>query len=227
MTIKHRIIERADNALIILILLIVMGAYSCAVKAQSFKPIKYFGFEASFGTRSFDVKSNISAINQMRAGHEGGSLGVVFGNDVLKARIRGAGFYYSNANTPHTQEVVEAGTSLNFYPLQLLNSKQTRLRPYLIAGGSLTKVRFYGKYLSDQISSKAYEPFLGKVSQIMATGGVGIEYQLASDFDFIHIFMEAVGGSPIQSNASSDAFSQTSIKRFTAISLGVSFGRKR
>jgi hypothetical protein len=106
------------------------------------------------------------------------------------------------------------------------NKKYAAIQPYLTGGFSMDKIKLFGTYLDHQKESTGYEPYLGKISMIMAEGGVGLEYRLPSQVDIIHFFAEAVIGSPVQTT-SSDAFSATSIKQFTAINVGVSFGRKR
>ena len=226
MGIRNRIYEQQIR-LGLIVGLILLGIYSCSVSAQSERPIKYIGFQVSFGDRSFKLNSNIKKIDQMQAGHEGGSLGIVFGNEVLKTRLRVAGVFYSNANTPQTQRLFETSVLSNFYPIAIFKNQQNaRLQPYLTAGFSLDKIKFFGTYLDNQPTSSGYEPYLGKISQIMAQGGIGLEYRLTNQVDFIHLFAEALFGAPIQSQAS-NAFAATSIEQFTTINVGVSFGRKR
>lgn len=227
MTLRSRTNEQWIR-LMIIVSLTVLGIYSCQVQAQPLKPIKYVGFEAAFGVRSFQVNSNLPQINGMQAGHEGGSLGVVFGNDLLKAKVRVAGFYYSNANTPRTQELFETAALVNFYPLTCMSNmsnKKAKLRPYITAGVSMDKIKFFGTYLADQKTTEAYEPLLGKLHQLNATAGIGLEYRLPCQLDFVHLFAEALYGAPVQSRASVQAFDGTSVKQFTSFSFGVSFGR--
>ena len=75
---------------ILFILLSLLGVYSCRLQAQT-RGLKYLGFETSFGTRYFSLNSNIQALNKFRLGHEGGSLGIVLGNERIKSRIQVAG----------------------------------------------------------------------------------------------------------------------------------------
>src|SRR5690349_21712906 len=120
--------------LFIITLVTLIGIYSSTVNAQSARRMKYMGFEVSFGVRSFQVNSNIKKIDGMKAGHEGGSLALVFGNDVLMARIQAAGVFYSNANTPHVQQMFETSATTNVYPFALLKNSSAKLRPYIKAG---------------------------------------------------------------------------------------------
>jgi hypothetical protein len=71
------------------------------------------------------------------------------------------------------------------------------------------------------------EPYLGRLTQINATIGLGIEYQLPLQYDFVHLFAEAKYSTPLQSKADKRAFDQTSILNFTSLSVGVGFGLLR
>jgi hypothetical protein len=209
-----------------IVLIMVLGIHSCQLRAQSHHTaIQYLGLEGSFGMRSFQVASNIGQINNMLAGQEGGTIGIVFGNKTLKYRIHG-GFYVSGGNTPQTQELYEAAGKLNYYPLSFLLPK-SKIQLYVTAGLSLDKLKFYGEYLSDQYSNNTYEPYLGSLNQISVTGGLGLEYQVPSPCDIIHIFAEVLAGTPVQSGSSNKSFSGTTLSQFNQFSIGVSFGRKR
>lgn len=226
MTIKNRTIKRTNREFFILIILIVLSAYSCVAQVQTLKSIKYLGLEGSFGSRSFSVRSNIKEINNMQTCQEGGSLGVAFGNELLKTRIKVAGYYYSNANTPRTQELFEVAASTNVYPLQWLG-RNSKLQPYITGGLSLDRIKFFGTYLDDRTFNRPYEPLLGKLYSVISNAGVGLEFQFPSAVDFIHLFAEATYGAPIHSSASVSEFSRTSIHHFTSFTFGLSFGRKR
>lgn len=212
--------------LIIIAMFIILGIYSCA-EAQTNKYITQIGFEASFGQRSFTVNSNIGKINGMQAVHEGGSLGLVAGNKLFKAKIRVAGFYTSNANTPYTQELYETSVITNLYPLALIKRNNSRIQPYLTGGLVRDGIKFYGTYIEKQNIETGYDPYLGKIKQISAQGGVGIEYQLSSHLDFIHLFAEALYRTPVSMNSTVSDFSNTSLTKFSCISFGVSFGKRR
>ena len=178
MALRNRMKEQQVR-MVLVAMFILAGIYSCTVEAQSVRPIKYMGFQASFGVRSFVVNSNIEEINQMQAGHEGGTLGVVFGNEAVMARIGLAGIFYANANTPRTQHLFETSISTNLYPLAMgRNARQTGLHPYMTAGFSMDNVKFFGTYLDTKNTKTAYEPYLGKISQINVQGGVGLEYRI-------------------------------------------------
>lgn len=209
---------------VLVAVIILLCIYSSMAQVQTrLAGIKYKGFEASFGSRSFKVNSDISKIKDMQAGHEGGSLGIILGNDVIISRLK-LGYFTSNNNTPHTQEIFESTFQLNVYPLGFMKNS-LRIRPYLTAGVGLDKVKFFGYYLDKgNASTDAYEPLLGKISQLSFTGGAGIGYSLSRYSDFISVFAEMNTVLPLHSNASNASFSQTSLSQFTTLSVGVRFG---
>jgi hypothetical protein len=208
------------------IILTLLGAYSCA-QAQTRNIVKYIGFDVSLGVRVFTVTSDINKINDMRALHEGGGAGVIIGNDHFKAKVK-AGFYYSGSNTPHTQEVYESSLQINFYPLSYFKGvEKAKLKPYLIGAISTDNIKFYGTYVDKQYEKRGYEPYLGKLTQVSGLGGIGIEYQLNNYLDFVHIFAEALYGSPLKLSSSVEEFNRTTINQFSYISFGVSFGKRR
>lgn len=228
MIIKSSIREKGFNATMILILFLCTAVYSCSVQAQSFRPIKYVGFEVAFGARAFDINSNISAIDQMGVVEEGASLGVIFGNDFVRAKVRAAGFYYSSANVPHTVDLFQSEGLINFYPLQYLRNGSAALDIYLVGGVSMDNIKFYGHYLIADKSGINYsvtnEPYIGKRSQISAAGGLGLEYQFPMEYDFVHLFAEAKYARPFQSASNNESFRNTAICPLSSISVGVSFG---
>ena len=204
--------------------IILLSIYSSMAQVRTgLSRIKYKGFEASFGSRSFEVNSDIKKIDGMQAGHDGGSLGIILGNNVLLTRIK-VGYFYSNNNTPQTQEIFASTVQLNMYPLGFLKN-QPRIRPYLTAGLGLDNVKFYGYYLDQgNVSKGAYEPLLGKVAQFSFTGGAGVGYSLSRYNDFISVFAEMNTAIPLNTNASVSTFNQTSFSQFTSFSVGVRFG---
>jgi hypothetical protein len=214
--------------LVLIVLLNIIAVYSCTVHAQIIKMPKYLGFDVSFGMRTFQVASNVDKINGMQASHEGGSLGIAFGNEFMKNRITVAGVYYSDANTPYTQQLFEMSAATNVYPLTLVKSlRGVRLQPYLTSGLSMMNTKFFGTYIENQDTRGAYEPYLGKVSLLNVKGGLGLEYRLVDDMDFVHLFIEASYAAPGLNKTRNATFSQTTIKEFASISVGVNFGMHR
>ena len=210
--------------LVMIALLTILGIYSCSVQAQ--KPMtKYFGLEGSFGDRSFTLVSNIKQIDNLHGGHFGGSFGIVTGNEILKARLK-AGYYFSNSNNPHTQDIYETSGSVNFYPLEFLRKHPALFHPYVAVGTSLSAIKYYGNYLNTDPYNSQKENYLGKMVQYKALGGIGVEMRLETDRDFVHFFAEGFFEKSFKSSQS-EVFSNTTTNSLTAINVGVSFGRKK
>jgi hypothetical protein len=225
--IKCRIVDRVFNAIFIVAVFLVLGTYSCTVQAQSFKKNdRYFGLEGTFGIKSFNIKSDIPELNKMQVIAEGGSAGIVIGNEVIKINARILGFYYSTLNVPRTIDLFESEVLLNYYPVK---NSLSGITMYLTSGVSVDKIKFYGHYLKkdEQVNySDIREPYLGGILQVNASVGIGLEYRLPN-VDFVHLFAEGRYGIPLQVASSGKAFENTTVNNFTSFSLGVSFGSKR
>jgi hypothetical protein len=226
--VKYRIIERMVNALLIIALILIMSLYSITTRAQQVNSLHFMGLEGMFGVRSFTLKSNIDELNGLRVTEEGGSAGVTMGNAFYKVNARLLGFYYSASHVSRTVDMFEVETTLNVYPLQLLKNYRSAFNVYLSGGLTMDKVKFFGHYLyadkADVNYSDIREPYLGKITHVLGTAGVGVEYRLPR-FDFVHLFAEARMGMPIQKINHGNAFEQTAMRDYTAISIGVSFGK--
>jgi hypothetical protein len=211
--------------IIMIVLLTMLGIYSCTVHAQQKMEIKYLGFEGSFGDRSMTLASNIKKIDNLRSGHFGGSIGVVTGNEILKTRVK-AGYYFSNSNNPHTQDIYETSGTFNFYPLEFIRKHPALFHPYLSVGTSLTAIKYYGNYLSIDPYSGKDELYVGKMVQYRALGGIGLEMRLETDRDFVHFFAEGIFEKTFKSSQS-EAFQGTTNNNISSVNVGVSFGRKK
>jgi hypothetical protein len=223
---KIKVIRAAGMAFIFL----AASAYSYTSHAQSFRPFKYMGFEGTFGVRSFKLESSITQLDRMAVVVAGGSLGVVFGNDILRTQLRGGGFYCSTSSVPRTVDFYESEALFNFYPLEFLRKNENAIDIYLVGGISLDNIKFYGHYLSPEdkkINYSSDEPYLGKLTQVQVSGGLGLEYQLIFNGDFVHFFAEARLGTAIYSAADRQPFENTSTSGIGSLNVGMSFGLYR
>lgn len=200
-------------------------------KAQELRnsDYRYFGFEANFGVKSTKISSDIAAINNMGVMKEGGSLGFVLGNQIVKTRLQAAGFYYSNSNVKHTVNLVESALLVNFYPLKFINKSKQGLNPYLSSGVEYDVMKFFGHYTTSEVKgnySTSAAPYVGKIKSTRGTVGAGIEYRLPQMRDFVHLFAEAKYSWTIDRDAS-EIFKNTKTANATSITMGVSFGFAR
>src|SRR5687768_12126162 len=105
-------------------------------QAQGFRnsQYRYFGLEANFGVKTSALTSDVEAINNMRLVEEGGSIGLVMGNQVVKGRMQIAGFYYSNSSVKQTVNMIESSLQANVYPLKFINKSKQSINPYFSGG---------------------------------------------------------------------------------------------
>lgn len=204
----------------------VADAQSEARKHRLFK-----GFVASFGTRTMEFSSSIKTINETSLMQAGGKVGLIVGNEIVKAKIGLLGYYSSTGNTAGTTDLYESGAALNFYPLAALLKRSLTVEPYVRGGLDYDQYKFYGYYVNREPGqtnySQAEAPYLGKIKQVNATVGIGIEVRLISGLDFIHLFSEARCGRNLFSKSTNVAFDNTELDNQTQVILGVSFGASR
>ena len=187
---------------------------------------RYLGFEVNFGTKSTELSSEYEAINGMNVVVEGGTLGLVIGNQIVKSRLQVSGFYYSSAKVKHTVNVFASGLIFNFYPLSLISKSERALNPYLCSGLAYNILRFDGYYTTQDSKinySRSSAPYIGKIAIPAASAGVGLEWRLPRMYDFIHLFAEARYSCIFGRNAD-QVFENTRIDNPTSINAGVSFG---
>jgi hypothetical protein len=191
----------------------------------------YKGFVASFATRTAAVSSNIAQINGSNLTQSGGQAGLVYGNRIVKTNIGLLGYYSSVGKSAGTTDVFTSNVAVNFYPLSLLSDRNFLIEPYFTGGLDYDRYKFYGFYLNQEPGqlnySQAEAPFLGKIKQVNATGGVGIQVKLKDQFDFIHVFSELRIGRNLSSKTGDQAFAGTQINNARQLVIGVSFGGYR
>ncbi len=207
----------------------LLGLNTTGVQAQHMRnsQYRYIGFEANFGVKSSRISSDLAAIHNMNIMEEGGSLGLVMGNQIVKGRIQAAGFYYSNSSVKHTVNLIESAMILNVYPLKLVNKSRQAINPYVSGGVDYTMLKFFGYYNNTEanknVNYSSSAPYLGKISDTRGTIGGGIEWRLPQVRDFVHLFVEARYSWAIAQTAD-ELFQNTKVSNSTSINIGVSFG---
>lgn len=190
----------------------------------------YKGFTVGFRTRSIELSSPIEAIHQSRLSQNGGQVGLIYGNSFVRARLGLLGYYSSTGKTQGTTDLYESNIEFNLYPLSL-TSRSFVVNPYMTGGLSYDQFKFYGYYLQQEPGQTNYSqteaPYLGKVKQVNATVGAGIEVSLKNDYDFVHLFSEIRYGRPITTKTNDSAFAGTEIVNQSQVVVGVSFGARR
>jgi hypothetical protein len=187
---------------------------------------RLLGFEVNFGTKSTELTSEYDAIDGMNVVVEGGTVGLVIGNQIVKSRLQVSGFYYSSAKVKHTVNVFASGLIFNFYPLNLINKSERALNPYLSSGITYNILKFNGYYTTEDSKinySRSSAPYIGKIAIPATSAGAGLEWRLPRMYDFIHLFAEA-RYSWIFGRKADQVFRNTKIDNPTSINVGVSFG---
>jgi len=145
-------------------MLILLIAAALPSEAQRFSrygsrirrgPKTNIGFEASMGTRSFRIKSDISVINKMAVPMEGASFGAIIGNKFYRVKLK-QGFFNSADAVAQKFAMSETKGILNLYLLQsLLSNKPKYFEPYFITSVDRSLVKFYGSYVQNKNNSGA------------------------------------------------------------------------
>lgn len=187
----------------------------------------YLGYEISFAFPQYQIQSNISQLNNVRASFSGGAVGGVFANQKGKIKAN-VGLYYSDASVPYSIDVFRTSITSSVYLLRLKESKHHTIEPYSVIGVSHQMNRFFGHYLDNTVRknySVANEPLLGTVSTTQVSFGGGLEYQLENDrHKFIHFFTEFTYSKNINTTSSNTSFSGTKISDPLLITVGLNFG---
>jgi hypothetical protein len=206
---------------------IVLLIHSLVSGAQSLDKAKVFyrGFDVSFGVRATSIQSNISEINNLRLVTEGGSLGFIYGSEVLKSRIN-VGYFYSAASVPQTIDQVHISKVVNFYPITMLKKKISVVEPYLIGGVNYDLLKFAGSYLegAKPTTSSVNDEYIGKTNQLNANMGGGIEFRIRDNLSFLHLYTQVQQSFRLTSESKTAAFEGTRAGNQLILTAGVRFG---
>ncbi|MEX2336857.1 MAG: hypothetical protein WD555_06265 [Fulvivirga sp.] len=190
---------------------------------------KYMGLEASFGVRNFTLESDIAELQQLKIMEEGGAAAFIFGNNFSRIAAK-VGLYYSTAGTKRTIDQLELELNANIYLLKALRIPAEKADIYFLTGFSNQYLKFFGHYIGEDERANnnggsGREPYLGKISTSNINLGLGIEYRLQAEREFIHFFAEGKTIFEVSSAANIAPFSNTSVEDFYTINVGVRFGR--
>ncbi len=227
-----RIQDNQLKALFLLILFVVLSIQALMAQPgfnRANSPF-YRGFFTSFGTRTVSVSSDIAGIDQTNLMETGGQVGLIFGNRVVRSKVGLFGYYSSSATTAGTTDLYATNASANIYPLSLLSDREFLVQPYLTGGVAYDRFKFFGYYINREPGQTNYSqieaPYLGKIKQVNATAGAGIEVNLKDDYSFIHLFSEVKFGRNLSAKATDAAFAHTALKDQMQVSVGISFGAR-
>lgn len=190
--------------------------------------IPYIGMELGVGGRSFEIESDIPQIDNLTTIKSGGSLGMVFGSEAIKVPVV-AGLYFQSIEALQSIDLLSLQANIDVSWLRLLGVRSP-IEVYSITGFSFQHFSFMGTYLDrseyENVRYVLGEPLLGRQDILNATVGLGIEYRLLDNYDFIHFFIESQKVIPLNTS-SSNHFTNTIITNTSSFNVGVRVGRKR
>ncbi len=221
---------------------IILNATSCLIAlfatldfntsiAQTYNQKKdHIGFSVSFGAQSNKIESEHEAVNDMNLHEEGGSIGLLWGNNMIETKLT-VGYYYSAARVPHTVDLVNLESAFQFYPLNAISGRTHKVEPYLTSGLAANNYKFHGFYAGQDATTPNYsvsiEPYLGNVTTYFASLGAGLQINLLKQHaNFVKLFSEVNYQSALYQK-SSELLKNTRVTNPVSIKVGVSFGLNR
>ena len=176
------------NASLVCILYLLIGMYSCA-NAQAIQRICQKGYEVSYGFHDFKARVSGENATKLSPGARGITLGGFVGNNLLKMRLRGVGYYEANRVFSETYYQYEAELLSNFSPLEFFRVSKNLVDIYLITGLNYTHINFDNHY-------SLYEK--KRFDRISRVAGLGIEYIIRKGNRSICVFSEGTVGNRLQ-----------------------------
>lgn len=233
MSISERLLNNLIKLALIILTIIIMSIYQ-KVNAQD-KDVwetsifSYSGIEGSLGVKTTQVNSNIPELNNMFMVQEGGNIGAVIGNDFSVFVLRPLGFYSAAGSVGRTINLFAVEAENNTYLIKGIFKKRTRLDIYSSLGLNFHSYKFFGHYIKEDLRPSkdpkpGREPFLGKIESLNISYGLGLEYNLVKNGDFLNMFLTAKSTIPVENFTNSEAFTETYYKKHLDISIGVRFG---
>jgi len=215
----------------LMVLVVLSGAALNFCSAQILTKLDsnlYIGIEGSFGMRSFTLSSNFSAIDRLHVVEAGGSIGLVFGGEAVRARIK-QGYYCSTSSVVQTVDLVESEGALTLYFLQIGGYGDRTFEPYLIVGAERSSTRLYGFYANGNEGAKinysvSDEPYIGKIITSKVNLGAGLEYRLPGPKYFFNVFGEVKYGCQMGTNTNYARLKETTASNVLSMNIGVSIG---
>lgn len=239
----------------LIIILLSLAEFTTPAMAQSYKRSKYayqrssrtvLGMEGGLGTRSFNVKSDIDGLNNMKASQEGFETFLVFGGNGVRVRS-GFGSFKTSMNELQTIKQSSFTGLTNIYALDIIGKTNKYFHPYLITGFDVNIFEFSGSFipavpliLSNPAAPKctclvplpadptppapAPQVTSAKMTSTQLVGGVGAEASVRKDGYFFSMFGEIRYGLPVGVTTQNPALNNTEIRNNVAVTFGVGFG---
>lgn len=247
----------------------------------------YAGVEATYGTRSLQLKSDIEEINKLVVVGDGAGIGLVAGGRAFKIRLQQS-FFSSKSFVKEKTKLSETQAGINIYPLQFVPRKAV-ISPYFITGIQMSNAKLYGSYVAEPVlepvkkkecsctcepgtgsgppanpdaisggrglavptdptgpgnppvanpddpsatnpdeteseNLPAEDRYLGKISTVRATMGMGLDIKLPVKRRMVNFYGELKYGQPFSSKATNVAFRDTKVSGLLSVDIGIRVG---
>ncbi|HEY0743932.1 MAG TPA: hypothetical protein VGD40_20845 [Chryseosolibacter sp.] len=213
---KPRYEIKVFNASLVFILYLLMGLYSCT-HAQAIQRICQKGYEVSYGFHNFKPRMAGEHTTKLSPGARGISLGGFVGNNLLKMRLRGVGYYEANRIFNEKYYQYEAELLSNFSPLEFFRVSKNVVDIYLITGLNYTQINFDNNY-------SAYGR--NRFDRLSRVAGLGIEYIVRKGNKSICLFSDATVSNRLRDSRANDE--RTPLPHVqSALNFGVRIGYTR
>ena len=213
---KSRYEIKVFNASLVFILYIMIGMYSCT-HAQAIQRICQKGYEVSYGFHNFRPQIAGETTAKLSPAARGIALGGFVGNNLLKMRIRGLGFYESNRVFNENYYQYEAELLSNFSPLEFIRVSKNVVDIYFITGLNYTQINFDNHY-------SVYEK--NRFDRISRVAGLGIEYIIRRGNKMICVFSDAIVANRLKSAREYDEHTPFPFVQ-SAVNFGLRIGYSR
>jgi hypothetical protein len=185
-----------------------------------------YGVGASFGARISKVHSTIPDLMGMKVYQEGGSLEAFLERGAINARIH-LGYFSSGSSVKHNIDLFESGLSASFHPMLLQGNRKRRISPYVVSVLAAERNQFYGFYGHNDPGHINYSsesaPYVGNVSAVSISAGLGMQYRLVNEHEYLVFFAELHQPVDLREQGTG-ILTATSVHDGMSFNIGLAFG---
>jgi hypothetical protein len=234
-------------------LVIALSSLTCSdLFAQRFsKADKVFiGLQGSMGTRLLQLNTDLSDYQRNPETQGGGSLGVLFGTQIISVKFS-QGFFKSTDLTTKSLKQSESLLSIQLYPIQKNKGVYKYFSSYIVSGLGVTGIKMNGTYfppvkkgeaaaptpptcccpgalpVSDELKAEELpeeKEFSGKLVTSRFNIGLGVQVNIQKTNNFGRLFAEMRYGIPVASNSNTPALLHTKGLKQMSVDFGIVFG---
>jgi hypothetical protein len=209
----HHYSLKTLNGFFLFILFCILLHSPFRTAGQGIQRISQRGVELSYGFHHFITKSGVDIWQRYAPSSRGIALGYFMGNNLVKTRIRGFGFYESTRSARSDFSGYEAEALLNFYPLEFLRTRKHILDIYLFSGLNFSYLEFDDHTIGNR----------GKRTTLGHLLGWGAELILLHDGKVAYLFSEISAGDCFRLNTKSEETSSPIPEIITSVNVGIRY----